>query len=343
MQSHFSKRFFSPLLACAFMLAGCQQTPSNTAKIPDKNSAELPQPAAPKTPSDGCQAGETLFDCDRRAILAMAGEYRVDFAFDEISAFRTGYKLKKPMRSGGEEWVEVIEDTGSHIALQHTLVDKSGDVTKHWRQDWDYQPRTTWRYVGNETWERRDLTAEESQSAWVQTVWQVDDSPRYAGIGRWIHDGNRTVWTSDTSWRPLPRREHTTRSDYDIVVAVNRHEITADGWVHWQDNLKLDTKANAENRYIVSEFGANRYSKISGFNFKPGRDYWNKTQDFWTQVRAGWNERFAKAKRITIKEKIDGKSLWMTMYKAAEADGPRDAASLKSRRDAILDRYLIVE
>lgn len=351
MYSHFSKRLFLSLLMCAVTITGCQHTPNSATQTSAKNAPELSQPitpsitlkTTPKIPSDGCRTGEALFDCDRRAILAMAGEYRVDFAFDEISAFRSGYKLKKPMRSGGEEWVEVIEDTGSHIALQHTLVDKSGEVTKHWRQDWDYQPRTTWRYVGHETWERRDLTPEESQNAWVQTVWQVDDSPRYAGVGRWIHDGNRTVWTSDTGWRPLPRREHTKRSDYDIVVAINRHEITADGWVHWQDNLKLDTTSTPENRYIVSEFGANRYTKINNFNFQPGRDYWNKTKDFWTQVRAGWNERFAKAKRITVKQKVDGKNLWMAMFEAAEADGPRDAATLKRRSDAVLDRYLNIE
>lgn len=319
---------FLTLLFSAALLAGCQNTTTSTGA----------GPAIAK--GDGCRADESVLDCDRRAILAMAGEYKVSFAFDEVNALRAGYPLKKPMRSGGWEWVEVIEDSGTHIALQHTLVGKKGHVTKHWRQDWDYQPRVTWRFAGHDTWERRTLSADEARGAWVQTVWQVDDSPRYAGVGRWSHDGNATIWISDFGWRPLPRREHTTREDYDVMAAVNRHEIGADGWVHLQDNLKLDTAAAPADRYIAREIGTNRYTKANGFNFQPGRDYWAKTQDFWAQVRAAWAERFARAERITVKPTIDGTTLWMAMYEASEAEGPRDAAALKARVDAVLDRYL---
>jgi hypothetical protein len=148
------------------------------------------------------------------------------------------------------------------------------------------------------------------------------------------------VWTSENEWRPLPRREHTTRKDYDVIDAVNRHEISADGWVQLEDNLKLDTGAAPENRYLAREFGVNRYQRISDFNFKPGRDYWAKTRDFWQQVRAGWAERLAHAQRIRVREKIDDKILLMAMLEAAEAEGPRDAASLKKRSDELLDRYL---
>ncbi len=292
-------------------------------------------------PAAGCKAGENPFDCDRRAILAMAGEYRVGFAFDEVTSLRPGYEIKKPLRSGAEEWVEVIEDSGTHIALQHTLVTPEGEVVKHWRQDWDYQPTVTWRYIGNETWERRAVSESERKQAWVQTVWQVDDSPRYSGIGQWIHDGNNSIWTSDTTWRPLPRRESTTRNDYDVMVGINRHEIAADGWTHLQDNLKLDTKAAPDQKYITREFGANRYVKVKDYDFKPGREYWARTKDFWTQVRVAWAERFAKAGRITVKKEVDGSRMSNEMFEAAEKTTPRDAATLKARADAVLDRYLI--
>lgn len=322
------KRMLALLLPLA-ALAGCQ----TTATVPAA-------PAAAQ--ADGCRADETRLACDRRAILAMAGEYKVGFAFDEVTALRPGYQLKAPKRSGANEWVQVIEDTGTHIALQHTLVSDKGEVTKHWRQDWDYQATTTWAYIGNNTWQRRELKPEDAQGAWVQSVWQVDDSPRYAGVGRWNHDGNSAVWTSDTDWRPLPRREHTTRSDYDVLVAVNRHEIAADGaWVHLQDNLKLDSKAPAGSRYLAREFGANRYAKLSGFDFGPGKEYWTRTQGFWAQVRAGWAERFARAETITVKPKVDGLTLWLAMFEAAE-EGPAEPAALKARAEAVLDQYLVV-
>jgi len=352
------KKYFGLSMLSLLTLIGCQNTTPNMARgsatssgaaastitTQEPNLAALEKPLATvEKLGDGCGADETRLACDRRAILAMAGEYRVGFAFEEVAALRAKYTLKKPYRSGGEEWVNVIEDSGTHISLQHILTDKSGEITKHWRQDWDFQPQITWRYAGSNTWERRELKAEESKNAWTQTVWQVDDSPRYAGIGRWVHDGNNTEWRSDLDWRPLPRREHTTRSDYDVLSAVNRHEITPDGWVHLEDNLKLDTNAISENRYIAREFGVNRYQKIDGYNFKPARDYWAKTSAFWAQVRSGWAGRFAGAERITIKDKVDGKTLWMAMLEEAEVKGPRDEASLKQRSDAILDRYLTIQ
>lgn len=326
----------SPLLALT-LLAGCSLS---STKPHNSNTAPPKDMLAEIKPGDGCHSEETALACDRRAILAMAGEYRVHFAFDEVVALRVGYTLKKPQRSGGEEWVEVIENSATHISLQHTLVGPKGEVTKHWRQDWDYQPRLTWRYVGDNTWQRRELTEAEVRGKWVQSVWQVDDSPRYAGVGAWVHDGNSAIWTSDLDWRPLPRREHTTRNDYDVIVAINRHEIGADGWVHLQDNLKLDTSAAISNRYLARETGNNRYEKISGFDFQPARDYWEKTSSFWALVRAGWTERFARADSIKVKESVDGIAIWMAMLEAAEADGPRDAAALKTRVDAVLDRYL---
>ncbi len=73
---------------------------------------------------------------DRQAILAMQGDYTVDFAFDETVLLQPGYERQPAMRSGGDETVIVVEDTPTRIVLQHLLVDpKSGHVTKHWRQD----------------------------------------------------------------------------------------------------------------------------------------------------------------------------------------------------------------
>nr|WP_286803404.1 DUF6607 family protein [Acinetobacter sp. UBA2063] len=90
----------------------------------------------------------------------------------------------------------------------------------------------------------------------MQTVWQVDDSPRYAGLGRWTKDNGVTEWTSNETYRPLPRREHTIRNDYDVIIGTNRHALTATGWVHEQDNIKFDSKtilrwhANWVNQYL---------------------------------------------------------------------------------------------
>ncbi|MBI2381700.1 MAG: hypothetical protein HYV16_13195 [Gammaproteobacteria bacterium] len=311
----------------AGLLAACQSTG------PRPDTAAVP-PAV----QDGCRPGETALACDRRAILGMAGEYAVSFAFDEVTALRPGYELKKPKRSGAREWVQLIEDRGDFLSLQHILVDGEGHVTKHWRQDWRYQPEFLWNFTGHKTWTKHALAAGEARGAWSQTVYEVDDSPRYTGLGRWRHDGNVAAWTSESSWRPLPRREYTTRSDYDVMVAVNRQEIAPNGWVHTQDNLKLDTRAEAGTRYIAREEGANRYVKLAGHDFGPGKAYWSKTAPFWAEVRAAWARRFETAEHIAIREKIEGKPLWQAMFELAE--NPPAGAEAGARIEAVLSRYV---
>lgn len=87
------------------------------------------------------QPSDTARDHD--SILAMQGEYTVDFAFDETVLLKPGYERAPAMRSGGSEVVIVVEDTPQRIVLQHLLLDeKSGHITKHWRQDWVYEAPT---------------------------------------------------------------------------------------------------------------------------------------------------------------------------------------------------------
>ncbi len=48
---------------------------------------------------------------DHDSILAMQGEYTVDFAFDETVLLKPGYERAPAMRSGGSEVVIVVENT----------------------------------------------------------------------------------------------------------------------------------------------------------------------------------------------------------------------------------------
>ncbi|MGH8727714.1 MAG: DUF6607 family protein, partial [Burkholderiales bacterium] len=103
------------------------------------------------------------FERDRRAILAMAGGYRTSFDFLEVAGFTKDFKPARPYQSWATEKVYVLEDGSDFISLQHLLVmsivDKDGKVqgpfvTKHWRQDWQYEPDYQFVYRGNNTWAR---------------------------------------------------------------------------------------------------------------------------------------------------------------------------------------------
>jgi len=158
---------------------------------------------------------DAKFERDRQAILAMAGEFRVDFKFQETVAVEPGYELKDPYHSTATEFVEVIEDAGDFISLQHVLVLHPADggeprVVKHWRQDWRYEDTKLNEFRGHRTWELVELAPAQVKGKWTQAVYQVDDSPRYAGLAAWEHAPNAATWEPPVSWRPLPRRDATT-------------------------------------------------------------------------------------------------------------------------------------
>lgn len=112
---------------------------------------------------------------DRLAILAMAGTYRTTFDFLEVLSF-TGASAPQPYQSWGTEKIYIDSDTGHQISLVHILEMRiqlpDGSisepmVTKHWRQDWLYEPDALVEYRGNATWQRRVPSANERKGRWL--------------------------------------------------------------------------------------------------------------------------------------------------------------------------------
>jgi len=129
---------------------------------------------------------------------------------------------------------------------------------------------------------------------------------RYCGTGQWNHRYGVSTWTSDRSWRPLPRREYTKRDDYNALNAENRHTVTPHGWTHEQDNTKTVRDGRETAATLVREFGFNDYRSITGFDFDPAREYWAKTADYWARVREAWDRRLASGATLVLTTEIDG-------------------------------------
>jgi hypothetical protein len=257
-------------------------------------------------------------EADRKAILSMLGEYKVGFHFQETVALKAGYVIKPVKNSGGYETVILVEDSPSKIVLQHILVSDKGEVTKHWRQDWTYQAKTRFEFTDDQTFSRVAISPEKTAGAWTQCVFEVSDAPRYCGTGKWNHRYHNPTWTSDRTWRPLPRREYTTRSDYNALNVENRHTITPNGWAHEQDNSKVVRSNLAESSTLVREFGFNDYQKISGHNFSPAYTYWEKTKGYWARVRAEWQKQLSNGDRLLLKTKVDGMPIIVATFTQAE-------------------------
>lgn len=277
------------------------------------------------------EEGLSDFERDRRAILGMAGPYRTSFDFLETVGYTEGYTPARPYQSWATEYIFVIEDRGDFISLQHLMVmvyeDEQGQlsepmVMKHWRQDWQYEKRELLSYVGHGYFQKHRLPRRQVAGSWSQAVYQVDDSPRYESIGRWVHYPDFSTWISAETWRPLPRREATFRDDYHTLIGRNRHSIVVNGWVHEEENYKavLDDAgpASKPSRYLAKEQGLNRYERVKDFDFSEGEKYWAATQEFWAELRTQWRAIIDENRQFNLQEEVDGVPLFVPLLSYAE-------------------------
>ena len=260
-------------------------------------------------------------DKDRHAILSMIGEYRANFEFTEMYGAPTDYPLDIPYKSWGTEIVLPISNIENMISLQHILVmymqNKDGEVQgpyvqKHWRQDWTYEDKNILVFEGDKRWVNENI--QNVNGTWSQAVYQVDDSPRYESYGLWKHEKGVSRWISDITPRPLPRREFSVRSDYNLISAINKISVMEWGWVMEEINDKIQTP----DTYIGSEYGVARYQKIKNYNFQPAYDYWDETKDYWNIVREAWSKILLNNDRICLKDKVNDNPLYIYKFNYAE-------------------------
>lgn len=255
---------------------------------------------------------------DREAIKSMCGCYEVTFNFAETfnNSEDSLYQASANKISKGLEWAELVTDNKKEIVIQHILqVGNPQDpmIVKHWRQDWLYQNTDFYMFDHDNKWTYKEKSKKDVKGQWTQKVYQVDDSPRYEGTGTWVHVDDKNYWESVTD-APLPRREYTKRSDYNVTKRQNRHEITDNGWVHDQDNAKIIRKDGEEDVILAYEKGYNTYVKVDDSKCQAARDWWKENNEKWAKVRATWNEVFARNQDLSLKEKVDFKVMFKHLF-----------------------------
>ncbi len=291
-----------------------------------------PAIAHPPIPDRAADVEKTAFEADRADILAMAGNFKVRFDMQESTPWVSDYQARERKISGGHEVVKIVEDTGTKIVLQHLLVVDTGDsdfIVKHWRQDWEYEPEKVLAYSDRNSWEYQPISEKRRNGRWSQTVYQVDDSPRYAGLGEWETQGGVRRWRSNWTWRPLARRDAVRDPVYDRYYSINRHSPMPNGWIHFQDNTKMGT-VDGKLVPIVQEYVLNTYTKFDGYNVQAAEDYWIKTKDYWAEVRKSWDTAFASNNGVIIEEEAQTGTVISAELLAMGtkiADGEMDAGS----------------
>jgi hypothetical protein len=283
---------------------------------------------------------QSKLEQDRQAIKSLAGYYKVTFNYSETFAPDTAYKYHPRYHSWGYEWATIVEDSPKKIVIQHLLVVGDSTVIKHWREDWVYEQPTILAFEKENTWKKVTLTPAEVKGRWVQKVYQVDDSPRYESIGTWVHVDGRHEWQSKTD-SPLPRREFTKRSDYNVLARGNRIYLTPNGWMYEQDNNKIIRNADGD-KLLAQEKGYEEFTKVDEAKFDYAKKWWTGQQAYWTDVRAAWDTIFAKNATIKLTGKKDGKLLYEQLFALAERSEKEKWNSAKNKEEAnkVINAYL---
>lgn len=274
---------------------------------------------------------------DAYAIKQMCGCFEVTFNFAETFNYSQDslYKPSKTKVDKGLEWAQLVTDEKDKIQIQHLL--QVGDpsnpyIVKHWRQDWLYENTDLYEYNADNKWDFIQLDKKDVKGQWTQKVYQVDDSPRYEGTGTWVHVDGKSYWENTTS-APLPRREYTTRSDYNVTMRGNRHEITDYGWVHDQDNLKIIRKEGQEDQILAAEKGYNTYKRVDDSHCAAAAQWWKDNNDKWSTVRSKWDEVYNRNTDLRLHEKVDNKVLFKHLFD--------EEIKTKDQIDPIIESFII--
>ncbi|HEV7780847.1 MAG TPA: DUF6607 family protein [Chitinophagaceae bacterium] len=244
----------------------------------------------------------------RQVIDKLCGCFEVDFKYAETFSPDPKYKYHEREETGGTaELALPIEVTDRKVVIQHLLIVSPAVIVKHWREEWTYENPVIWRYRGDRTWVKETLPAEQVKGKWTQTVWEVADEPRYQGFSQFVNLDGKLIWQNTTD-APLPRREYSVRSDYNILKRTNRMNITDSGYLHEQDNQKI-IRGNGKDQLLVEEKGLNTYKRIGEKECQAARVYWEENKDYWGRVRAIWADYINTHDTVSLKTKIDGKLL----------------------------------
>ncbi len=277
---------------------------------------------------------------DIAAIKSQCGCHDVNFLYAETFAPEKSYVYKDRYTAKGTELVFVEETSPTKVVIQHLLVMNDTMVIKHWREDWLYENTALLKFDQNASWKRADLTPAQAKGQWTQKVFEVNDSPRYEGSATWIHADGRHFWESTVD-APLPWREYTKRTDYNVMRRTNHHEITATGYVHEQDNDKI-IRSEAGDQLLASEKGLNTYTHTDEKKCQAAKDWWAKNRTYWADVRAIWNDILASRDAVTIKGQVKGNVLGRELDELAittQKTGYNSATSRQLIRQTI-EKYL---
>ncbi len=276
---------------------------------------------------------------EKDIIRQLCGCFEVTFEYAETFPHIDHYQIAQPYREKAFEYIALDEETPDKMVLQHLLMVNKEMIIKHWREDWEYEPETSFTFLGNGTWINTTANAAAVKGLWSQKVYEVDETPRYCGVASWRQDHGEIFWESVAD-APLPRREYSHRDDYQILRRRNRLWIKAWGWVHEQDNEKIIVD-DGKQTVLVEEKGRNVYRRVAPQRCSAAASYWEEQRNFWRQVRAVWETWLSQRETYTFVNKIGENNLRDDLHQLSGQPFTR-TSDMRDAIEGVLCKYKTV-
>jgi len=263
------------------------------------------------------QAQTSNLEKDKETIKSLCGCFDVDFKYKETFSASKNYKPKDVYETGALEWVSYEPQPDGSVRMQHILIIDSSMIIKHWREDWSFENPNIYTYDKNYRWTKTKVDAAKVKGTWTQKVFEVDDRPQYDGVATFSYFDDKTLWQSTVD-APLPRREYSKRTDYNVLNRGNRLYISPTGYLHEQDNKKIKRTTGEKDTLIVDEKGVNIYKKIEESKCQAGIDWWQKNKVYWNDVRTVWTDLLPTLPELAIQFTVEDKKLYERLFKLNE-------------------------
>lgn len=278
---------------------------------------------------------------DKEAIKQLCGCFEVEFKYTETFSNDKDYKFKDKYHAKAIEWSGLVESSDKKFVIQHILVIDDSMIVKHWREDWVYENTDILQFASGDTWKKVHLPAAQVKGQWTQSVWEINDAPRYEGTSKWIHQNGQHFWKNATD-APLPRREYTKRSDYNVLNRGNTIYLMPDGkgWVHEQDNAKIIRAEGKADQVLVSEKGYNIYTKVDDKKCFAAQDWWTKNVSYWNTVRKNWDELIAQKELVVVKSSVKNQSLSKRLEELETAALANKQTDMGSKIKKVLEEHI---
>lgn len=173
-------------------------------------------------------------------IRQLAGCHDVSYRFyedGEHDHFNEKYGLGTRIR----ELITLVDDEQDKLTLQHASINEEGVAIPHWHEEWTYGP-AGW-----------------TQAVYSRTPGNPDRALRYICTAPWsLNQWHCAAGRATKPFRDAGAPFGFQRSDYAWLDRTNTLLVTPEGWVHSENNKKMDESG----KLVSYELGFITYRKL---------------------------------------------------------------------------------